>query len=59
MLGHQLLELADDERVLALLQARLEAILERGGAQLLQPSDLPLRERLEPDVRERRTAPER
>ena len=59
MLGRQLLELTDDEGVLTLLQARLDAVLERGGAELLQPSDLPLGERLEPDVREGWTAPER
>ena len=58
MLGGQLLELGDDERVLPRRQARIDALLQRGEAQLLEPGDLALRERLELDVGQRRPTPQ-
>ena len=59
MLGGQLLELADDQRRLARGQPHVEALLERDEAQLLQPRDLPLRERLERRIGQRGPAPQR
>ena len=58
MLGGQLLELGDDERVLALRQTRVDALLQRGDAQLLEPGDLSLRERLERDIGQGGPAPQ-
>jgi hypothetical protein len=57
MLGRQPLELGDDERVLALRQPRINPLLQRGEAQLLEPRDLCLRERLVPRVGQRGTTP--
>jgi hypothetical protein len=59
MLGRELLELGDDKRVLALRQAHVDALFHGGEAQLLQPRDLCLRERLVGDVGQRRSAPQR
>ena len=58
MLGSQLLELGDDERVLPRRQARVEALFQGGEAQLLEPCDLSLRERLERDIGECRAPPQ-
>ena len=59
MLGDQLFELGDDERVLPRRQARVDALFQRGEAQLLEPGDLSLRERLERDIGQGRPAPQR
>ena len=59
MVAGQLLELGDDERVLPRRQARIDALFERGEAQLLQPGDLALRERLELHVGQCGPAPQR
>ena len=58
ILGAQLLELGDHKRVLAVGQPRIDALLQRGDAQLLQPRDLCLRERLKPHIGQRRPTPE-
>jgi hypothetical protein len=44
MLGGQLLELGDDEQVVPRRQPRIDALFQGGEAQLLEPSDLSLRE---------------
>ena len=53
-----LLELADELGVPPEGQVGLDPILERGGALLLEPSDMRLRERLVGQIGERRAAPE-
>ena len=58
MLGDQLFELGDDESVLTRRQPRADALFQRGEAQLLEPGDLSLRERLERDIGQRRPAPQ-
>ena len=58
MLGGQLFELGDDERVLARRQARVDALFSGGEAQLLEPGDLSLRERVERDIGQRRPSPQ-
>jgi len=50
MLGGQLLELGNDECVLSRRQTRVDALFQSRNAQLLEPRDLSLRERLESDV---------
>ena len=52
-------EPADEVDVPAIGELALEPPFERGEAQLLEPCDLALRERLEGEVRERRAAPQR
>ena len=52
-------ELADELGVPAVGELALEAALERGQAQLLEPRDLALGEVLEREIGERRAAPER
>jgi hypothetical protein len=59
VLGDERLQLAHQVGVAAARQVRVDARLERRPAQLLQPRDLDLRERLEGEVGERRPAPER
>jgi hypothetical protein len=51
--------LGHDGVVPAELELRLEPLLERGQAQLVEPCDLLLQERLEGEIRERRSAPQR
>ncbi len=51
--------LGHDRVVVAELDLRLEPVLERGQAQLVEPRDLVLEERLEREVGERWPAPER
>src|SRR5215217_9243555 len=58
MLGGELLQLRDDERVLAERQARVDALFHRGEAQLLEPGDVSLRERLERDIGQSRPPPQ-
>ena len=58
MLGHQPLELGDELVVAAHSQIRLDTVLHRGDAELLQPGDLGLREGLEDDVGEGVAAPQ-
>ena len=58
MLGDQLLELGDDERVLPRRQARVDALFQGRDAQLLEPGDLSLRERLERDIGQCRPSPQ-
>ena len=53
------LELADQLRVAAERQVGVEAVLDRGQAQLLQPGDVGLERGLESEVAERGPAPER
>ena len=53
------LELGDELCVAPEREVRLDALLERDGAQLLEPRDLRLRERLVEEVGERGAAPER
>ena len=53
------LELRDELRVTAECEVGVDPLLERDGAELLEPRDLGLRERLVEEVRERRAAPER
>ena len=57
--GDECLELGDELRVTSEREIRLDPLLERDGAQLLEPRDLGLGERLVEEVRERRPAPER
>ena len=59
MLPHERLELADQLRVPSAAQVGLDAVLEQCEPQLLEPADLRLRERLEDEIGERRSAPER
>ena len=56
--GDELLQLADDVRMPAEGEIRLDPALERGQAQLLEARDRRLRERLVGEVGERRPAPE-
>lgn len=56
--GDELLQLADDVRVPAEGEIGLDPPLERGQAQLLEPGDRRLRERLVGEVGERWAAPE-
>ena len=53
------LELGDELGVAAQREVGLDALLDDDGAQLLEPGDLRLRERLVDEVGERRAAPER
>src|SRR2546423_15207264 len=55
---HEALELADKLAVTSRLEIRIDSLLEGGEAQLLEMRDLRLCERLEREVRERRTTPE-
>ena len=55
----QLVELRNHVRMAAELQVGRDPVLERGGAQVLEPGDLRLRERLVPQVGERRPPPQR
>ena len=57
--GDQRLELGDELGVAPEREIRLDPLLERDGAQLLEPRDLGLGERLVEEVGERRAAPER
>ena len=57
--GHERRERSDDLRVPSEPQQRLGPVLDRREAQLLQPPDLLLREVLERELCEGRTAPER
>ena len=59
MLGDELLELADERLVAAELEVGADPILQRTGAQVLQPRDVRLRELLVTQVGERGAAPER
>ena len=59
MLAHQRLELADQRRVPAEREIRVDPVLERRQALLLEPGSLGLRERLVREVRQRRSAPQR
>ena len=56
--GDERLALGDDVRVPAEGQIGFDPVLDQADPQLLQPRDLHLRERLVPEVGERRTAPE-
>ena len=59
VLVHERLELGDEPAVLAERELGLDALLERGEAQLLEPRDRRRRERLVGEVGERRAAPQR
>ena len=59
MLGDERVELADQLRVPARGEIGVDPLLERRPAQLLEPRDLGLRERLVGEVGERRAAPQR
>ena len=59
VLSHERLELADQLGVAAELELGRDALLERAEAQLLEPGDLRLGERLVRELRECRPAPER
>jgi hypothetical protein len=59
VVGHQPLELGHQLPMAPQLQVRLDALLQRGDAELLQPGDLGARERLELQAAEWRTAPQR
>jgi hypothetical protein len=59
VLGRDRLQLADQVGVAAARQVGVDALLERGEPQLVQPCDLGLRERLVGEVGERRAAPQR
>ena len=52
MLAHETLELHDDVRVVAVGEAQIDAVFQCDQAELLQPRDLGLRERLERHVRQ-------
>ncbi len=56
---HERLELRHELRVPGEREIGVDPLLEDGRAQLLEPRDLGLRERLVEEVRERRAAPER
>ena len=58
MLGHERPQLADELRVPPGGEVRLDALLQRRQPLLLQPRDLRLRERLELEPGQRRSAPE-
>ena len=57
--GDERLELGDELGMTSEREISLDPLLERDGAQLLEPRDLGLGERLVEEVRERRPAPER
>ena len=59
MLGDERLELADELGVASRGEVVVDALLEAGEAQLLQPRDLGLGEALVGEVGKRRAAPER
>ncbi len=59
MLRHERLKLADQRRVPAEREVRVDSVLECPQPLLLQPADRNLRERLIRDVRQRRPAPQR
>ena len=59
VLRDERLELATSSRACAEREVRVDALLQRVQAQLLEPLDLALRERLVREVGERRAAPER
>ena len=59
VLGHERLELADDVRMAAQRQVRVDPRLGAGEPELLEASDLRLREHLEANVGERGATPER
>ena len=59
MLAHERLELADQVPVFAELELGVDALLDSRDVQLLEPSNLGLRELLLREVVERRAAPER
>ena len=58
MLGHERLQLADQCRVPAQREVRVDPILERREPLLLEPPDLALRERLIGEVRQWWPAPQ-
>ena len=58
VLGDETLELADELAVTTEREIRVDAILERGQANLLEPSDLALRPRFVGELDEWRAAPE-
>src|SRR5918996_867874 len=58
LLAHERRQLGDERRVPTEGEVRLDPILERDQAQLLEARDVSLRERLVAKVGERRTAPE-
>ena len=58
MLAHERLQLADDVAVAPQLQVGVDPLLERHEPELLEPSDLRLRELLERELGERGAAPE-
>ncbi len=58
MAGHEQLELSDELTVPAVLEGRVESILHRDEAQLVEPTGIRLRERLGFEVGERRTPPD-
>ena len=59
VLPHELLQLGDEPAVLAEPELRLDALLDAGEPQLLEPRDRRRRERLVGEVGERRPAPQR
>ena len=59
VLAHERLELADHLRVAAERQVCVDALLDGDQAQLVEPRDLLLGERLVGEVRQRRAAPQR
>ena len=58
MLGDQALELADELAVATEGEIRVDAVLERGQVELVEPADLSLRPRFVGELGERRAAPE-
>ena len=58
MLGDEALQLADDVGVASEREVGLDPLLERVQAQLLQPRDLRLGERLECELVQRRPPPQ-
>jgi hypothetical protein len=58
LLGNERLELADQLGVATALEVGVDSLFEGRQPQLLEPSDLTLRERLEREVRQRRASPE-
>ena len=58
MRAHERLKLGDHLAVAAQRQIRVDAVLQRRQARLLQAGDLTLRERLVPEIRKRRAAPQ-
>ena len=59
MLGGESLELADHVAVQLELELRVDALADHDEPQLLEPSDLRLREVVERELRERRPTPQR